>query len=561
MSDHSHTNGATVNDPIHSAMSDINAEFREREVQQRARDLGISYIDVSIIPINDDLLRIVEEEESQKAQMIAFFQVGRKLRIALVDPENSAAKKKIEQLKENGFTVNINICSIEKLTLAQRAYDRIKKTNTDSQDLREVNIEEADNIAEEIQTLVDIPKKFEEIQSDLALAILNRKAISLNASDIHFEWTKKGVRVRGRIDGLLTDFFLLSHRIAKGIIRQIKFNSKILANITDVPQDGQFVFQIGEREVMVRVSVLPENKGESIVLRYLDPQKQNLQLKSLGFLPENLEKIHYLLKQRDGFIVVTGPTGSGKTTSMYAMIKEINSPEKKIITLEDPVEYTLEGIVQSSINTEKGYSFSAGMKACLRQDPDVILLGEIRDFETAETALQASLTGHLVLSTLHTNSAVETITRLKDLKIPAYLISNALKGIVAQRLMRTICPHCAEEKPLSTQEKQHLMHILKPYIQAGKKLPHFSGKGKSGKGCQKCGNSGYKGRTVINEVITVDAEIEEMIGAQKSAHEIQKYLESKGQEFFPYNAAIKILEGVTDYPEAVRVLGNNFTQL
>lgn len=563
MSDTTQTNGNTGDEdelanPIKNAMSDINSEFKEREVQQRARDLGMSYIDISILPISDDLLRIVVEEESNEMQMIPFFQVGKKLRLAFVDPENKLLKRKIEKLQEEGFTLNLNICSAEKLQIAQHAYSRIKKQNTAAQSLENSALENVEDIAKEIRNLSNIPEKFEEIQSDLALAILNRKAITLNASDIHFEHTKKGVRVRGRVDGMLKDFFTLSYQIAKGIIRQIKFNSKILANVRDVPQDGQFIFPLQDREIMVRVSVLPEREGESIVMRYLDPQKQDLQISALGFSDENIEKIQKFLKQRDGFIVVTGPTGSGKTTTLYSLIKEINTPEKKIITLEDPVEYTLEGIVQSSINTEKGYSFTSGLKACLRQDPDVILVGEIRDFNTAETALQASLTGHLVFSTLHTNSAIETITRLKDLNIPAYLIANALQGIIAQRLLRKVCNTCAEERDLEDAEKSHLMSILKPYIQSGKILPKFSGKIREGKGCKKCGNTGYSGRIVINEIVEISEEITKMILEDKSSQEIKSVLDAKNQTFFPYDASIKILQGVTDYKEVVRVLGNTF---
>ncbi len=552
--------GQNSNNPIQSAIVDINTEFREREVQRKAQSLGIPYVDVSIIPINEDLLRLISEEESRELGMIAFFQVGKKLRIAIINNEKKEVQEKIESLKSEGFILNINMCSPEKLSLAQKNYSRIKKHNFETENLEKVSLESINNITKEIQNLSSIPEKFAEIQSDLALAILNRKAISLNASDIHFEYSTKGIRVRGRIDGILKDFFILSHSIAKGIIRQIKFNAKILANVGNIPQDGQFVFSLPERSIMVRVSVLPENEGESIVLRYLDPKKQEKGLSSLGFLSENLTQIKKLLLKREGFVVVTGPTGSGKTTTLYSMIKEINTPEKKIITLEDPVEYTLEGIVQSSINEEKGYSFQSGLKACLRQDPDVILVGEIRDFETAETALQASLTGHLVLSTLHTNSALETITRLKDLKIPSYMIGNALKGIIAQRLLRKVCPHCEEERDLEEGEKKNILRILKPFLETGKNIPKFSGKIKIGKGCEKCGKSGYKGRTVINEVLTISPKLSTMILEERTSSEIKEFLEKEGQPFFSYDASLKILQGITDYKEVVRVLGSSFLQ-
>jgi type IV pilus assembly protein PilB len=543
---------------MQSAISDINQEFREREVQKKAEQLGVSYIDVSLFPINDDVLKIISEEESHELQMIPFFQVGKKIRVATVDSTKKEFIAKITELEEEGNIVNINLCSKEKLLIAQQKYKNIKKHDSQAEDLEKQNLSMVKNISEEIKNLIDIPEKFKEIKSDLALGILNRKALSLNVSDIHMESLKNGVRVRGRIDGVLKDFFTLSSSIASGIIRQIKFNAKILSNLQGVPQDGQFIFFIEDREVMVRVSILPENNGESIVLRYLDPKKQNLDLHSLGFSDENFTKIENFLALREGFVVVTGPTGSGKTTTLYSLIKKLNSPEKKIITLEDPVEYTLNGIVQSSINEEKGYSFQSGLKSCLRQDPDVILIGEIRDFETAKTSLQAALTGHLVLSTLHTNSALETITRLKDLKVQNYLIGNALKGIIAQRLLRTVCPHCKEEQQLSEQEKQVLIGILKPLIDSGKKIPPFSGKTYVGKGCSQCGKTGYKGRTVINEILTITPDISKMILEEKNSNEIRQLLEKEGQTFFAYDAAIKILQGKTNFKEVVRVLGTQF---
>ena len=325
-----------------------------------------------------------------------------------------------------------------------------------------------------------------------------------------------------------------------------------------MPSDGQFSFPIEDREIMVRVSILPGKKGESIVLRYLDPQKQEVGLEKLGFSPSNKQQIDMLLSYREGLIVTTGPTGSGKTTSLYAMLKTLNTPEKKIITLENPVEYELPGIIQSSIQEEKGYTFAAGLKSCLRQDPDVILVGEIRSEETAETALQASMTGHLVLSTLHTNSAIGTLVRLRDLDVPNYLISNSLKGIIAQRLMRKPCPNCSEKIPFSQEQETLLLQILTPYAKDPEVLQSLKKVFTSGKGCKKCGKTGYKGRSVVSEVLIISREMSTMIAENVSKKEMIEYLKEKKHRFLSYDAAIKIIKGETDFKEAIRVLGKSF---
>lgn len=548
----------TMEQNVQSAIKEVNREFREREIQQKARELGIPYIDLSILPINDDMLRIISEEESKENNIIAFFQVGKKLRVALTDPDNPSTQSVLEQLKTQGFSLNINLCSPESLLFAQSFYLKIKKKDVSVEKLNEEILEKAENIAQEIKNLADLPKEFEAIKSDLALALLNRKAISTNASDIHLEGQKNGVRVRGRIDGSLRIFFVMSNKIASGIIRQIKFNAHIRSNTPDIPADGQFIFPVEGREIMVRVSVLPGNHGESIVLRYLDPQTQQLSLQELGFSPFHEKEIQHLLSSREGLLLSTGPTGSGKTTTLYTMLKTLNTPEKKIITLENPVEYEIPGIIQSSIQTEKGFSFSEGLKSCLRQDPDVILIGEIRDGDTAETALQASMTGHLVLSTLHTNSALETIIRLQDLHIPNYLISNSMKGVLAQRLLRSPCPDCKQTIPLLPEEKTLLKNILLPHVQNQEELDRFTSTQVSGKGCIKCGHTGYQGRTIISEIIVVSNSLSTLISQNASYNTLLKHLISKKHRFLSYDACIKILKGKTDFKEVIRILGKNF---
>lgn len=551
-------NNKATDHSVQSAIKEVNREFREREIQQKARELGMPYIDLSILPINDDMLRIISEEESKSGDIIAFFQVGKKLRVAITDPQNLETQSILNQLKTQGFSLNINLCSPESLEFAQTSYLKIKKKDTSVEKLNQSLLEKAENIAQEIKTLSDLPKEFEDIKSDLALALLNRKAISTNASDIHLEGQKNGVRVRGRIDGSLRNFFVMSHRIASGIIRQIKFNAHIRSNTPDIPADGQFIFPVEGRDIMVRVSILPEKHGESIVLRYLDPEKQQQSLQELGFSPFHEKEIQNMLSYREGLLLSTGPTGSGKTTTLYTMLKTLNTPEKKIITLENPVEYEIPGIIQSSIQNEKGFSFSEGLKSCLRQDPDVILVGEIRDGTTAETALQASMTGHLVLSTLHTNSALETIIRLQDLHIPNYLISNSLKGIIAQRLLRSPCPHCTHAVPLLPEEKKLLKSILSPHVPNQEELNRFTSTQTTGKGCVKCGNTGYQGRTIVSEIITVSHDLSTLLSQNASYNTLLQHLIHKKHRFLSYDACLKILKGKTDFKEVIRILGKNF---
>ncbi|HIQ56744.1 TPA: type II/IV secretion system protein [Candidatus Gracilibacteria bacterium] len=544
---------------INNAMSEINTEFKERETKKKAKNLHIKYINLSKLPINDDFLRLISEEESVAGKIITFFQIGKKLRIATPTPFKKRTKEIIQNLKNQNYSVDINLCSKESLLIAQKKYNKIKKRDRSVEEINAEILENAKNISDELQNLSHLSEKFKTINADLALAIINRTAIRFNASDIHIESLTKKTQIRARIDGTLRILFSIDQETAKNITRQIKFNANIASNLVGFPSDGQFSFPLNNRKINVRVSVLPSNKGESIVLRYLDPKKQNVELEQLGFSKDNKDKIDKVLQYNEGLIITTGPTGSGKTTTLYAILKNINTPEKKIITLENPIEYEIEGITQSSINTEKGYDFSDGLKSALRQDPDVILLGEIRDRKTAETALQASMTGHLVLSTLHTNSAVDTIIRLKNLEIPSYLISNSLKGIIAQRLMRKPCPHCTEIKKFSPQESILIQNILSEYTENKDILDKIKQTYLSGKGCDKCGQTGYKGRSVVSEVIILDKTIRNLISENKSRKNFVEYLQSTKHKFIAYDAALKIVKGESDIQEAIRVLGAEFS--
>jgi type IV pilus assembly protein PilB len=544
---------------IQSAISDINREFKEREVRRNAQALGIPYIDLSKIPINNDLLRIISKESSIEANIIPFFQVGKKLRVALTDPDKYESKNILEKLKNDNFILNVNLCSVESLKYAQKNYDSLKTIDSSIDEIQHQVLEKADDISKEILNITELGEKFNNIKPNLALEILNRKAISSNTSDIHIESEKNGFVIRGRIDGTLRIFFRLSRNIAIGIIRQIKFNANIASNLPGLPHDGQYKFLLENRTIGVRVSVMPSLYGDSIVLRYLDSEKQNITLEDLGFSPENDSYIKNVITYREGLVLTTGPTGSGKTTTLYSILKKLNIPEKKIITLENPVEYELPGIIQSSIHTDKGYTFSEALKSSLRQDPDIVLLGEIRDEITASTAMQASMTGHLVLSTLHTNSALDTIIRLNNLNVPSYLISSTLKCIISQRLIRKPCKKCKQENSFSDQEIEVTRKILSPYFQGdGDVIDKLNKKYFTGTGCSVCGNTGYSGRSVVSEVLMITPKLQNMISDNVNKKQFLEYLLKIKHKFLAYDAVLKILKGETDFREIFRVLGSSF---
>lgn len=367
------------------------------------------------------------------------------------------------------------------------------------------------------------------------------QAIKQQASDIHIETYEEWVLVRYRIDGVLHEILEIKRAAAPLVISRIKVMAKLDIAEKRIPQDGRIALRIGEHTIDVRVSTLPSNHGERIVLRILDKQAAELNLSSLGMPPTTLDILKKLIAQPHGIILVTGPTGSGKTTSLYAMLTELNEVTRNILTIEDPVEFDLPGIGQTQVNTKTQLTFAKGLRAILRQDPDVVMIGEIRDLETAEIAVQASLTGHLVLSTLHTNSALGAISRLKDMGVESFLLSSSLLGLMAQRLVRKLCVHCKKTRAVNKEEKI---------------IMNLQGKTKytlaEAQGCNECNHTGYKGRTGIYELIPIDDALRGMIHREDSLLTIEASLR-------PHIPTIrdagftKVLAGETSLAEILRV--------
>lgn len=537
-------------------LNDINQEFKEKEVQQRAESLAMPYINLLNFKVNPDVLSLLHEEESQIAHMVVFFQVGKKIRIAVGDPENIHAKQLIQKFKTEHFIVNVNLASEESIHKVQELYATSFYKKEEEEGITIENEEKmATEALEEFEK--DTEKDLSKKKSSDALSDIHALAVQMHVSDVHFQQEKNEVKVRFRIDGILQGITSLDAKAYEGMIRQIKMNASLKLNIVDKPQDGQYLFAVNERNIDVRVSVLPSVYGESIVLRFLDPKKGLVSLADLGFKKYALEKVASALSKPEGMILLTGPTGSGKTTTLYSMIDVLNKPQRKIVTLEDPVEYQIPGIVQCSVHEgeEEGLSYEEGLKSILRQDPDVIMLGEIREPKVANTAIQAAMTGHLVLSTLHSNSSIESFARLQDLQVSDYLLLPAMNAIIAQRLVRKICKYCKETRKRSEKNMGLIRKTVQNISSPGLEVPEVSETESYAKGCKLCNHSGYLGRVTIAEVLLISDTLKEVLRNNKNEKEIYKTALSEGFVSMKEDGVLKVLDGVTTLEEVLRVTG------
>jgi type II secretory ATPase GspE/PulE/Tfp pilus assembly ATPase PilB-like protein len=411
----------------------------------------------------------------------------------------------------------------------------------------------------EVTNLAEFKKKIEEFlkaNTTELLGIILGGTVSLNASDIHIEPEQKGAKLRVRMDGVLQDVLFLESKLYKALLSRVKLLSGLKLNVANRPQDGRFTILMGDTVIEIRVSTLPAESGESIVMRTLNP-KSLIEIEALGLRKDLVEIFNKEIQRPNGMIIVTGPTGSGKTTTLYAVLKKINSPEVKIITIEDPVEYHLEGLSQTQVDPTKGYTFANGLKALMRQDPDVILVGEIRDLETAEIALQAALTGHLVFSTLHTNDAAGAVARLVDLGVRPVSIAPAINMIVAQRLPRKVCKKCAKFVLPSPKDKEKIKkslagikkEILPPvFFDKDFKIPQAVG-------CEACNSTGYRGRVGIYETFLIDDKMERFILTSPSIAAMRELAIKKGMVLMQQDGLIKVLEGITTLDEIERLAG------
>ncbi len=540
----------------------IHREEEEKKTEEFATKLGLPYLSLNIAPIDPSGLTLVPLKKAEETETVILRKSGKDLKIAVKNPDNEKTKKLFEELKKQGFTLETFIVSRSSLENVWKRFKKVGKERKKITKEVEVASKKIGQLQEEINTFTDVKNKLETASSMTVtelLEIIFAGALKIEASDVHFEAEKEQIRLRFRVDGILQDVTNLPTTLYNSILSRIKILSELKINVHDTPQDGRFSISIEKQEIEIRTSIIPGAYGENIVLRILNPNTIALELKNLGLEKYALEIINKELKKPHGMIVNTGPTGSGKTTTLYAFVKKINRPDIKIITLENPIEYHLKGIEQTQIDPSKKYTFAIGLRAILRQDPDVILLGEVRDDETAGTAIHAALTGHLVFTTLHTNDAAGAIPRLVDMKVNPTLIPPALNLVIAQRLVRKICGNCSEKYKPNDKILSELKEILKTipanikntYPKLDKKLALL----KLGKGCKKCNMTGYKGRIAIMELFTIDKEMEKIIMKTPSIVEIQEMAIKKGMITMKQDGIFKVLNKITTLEELERVLG------
>ncbi|MCS7201191.1 MAG: type II secretion system ATPase GspE [Dictyoglomus sp.] len=499
--------------------------------------LGFPFKSLKEIKIDPEIAKMINFSKAKQDLILPLYKENNRVVVAMVDPANIMALDDIKMITKS---------EVEPVVVPKNEFLEVINRLWKSQEMKEI-IEDFTKVEEETQTLEVSEEEIREETGPTAKLVnsLLLEAVDQGASDIHIEPMEKGVRVRFRVDGILHQVANFAKKYHAPIVSRIKIISDMDIAERRVPQDGRIKMVIKGNTYDFRVSTLPGVFGEKVVLRILGRGEISLSLESLGFREENYKKYLKMLKTPYGIILVTGPTGSGKSTTLYASLNMINSPDINIITVEDPVEYQLPGIHQVQVNPKAGLDFAAALRSILRQDPDVILVGEIRDEETARIAIQAALTGHLVLSTLHTNDAPSTITRLIDMGIEPFLISSSLLGAVAQRLVRKICPNCKTSYEPTSEE----LEILESHLHIDvKNITLYKGKG-----CSNCNNRGYKGRTAIHEVMVIDDDIRELILKKVSKETIREAARRKGMNTLREDGLFKVLEGITTIEEVMRV--------
>ncbi|MBO6149652.1 MAG: Flp pilus assembly complex ATPase component TadA [Clostridium sp.] len=507
--------------------------------------LGIEFVDLTKINIPTELAQVVPKNIARQYQVVPVRVVRDEVFLAMQDPLNfyaieevrKAVQKRVVPMVATAAAVERSIQILYGNEGAAKAIEEMRREAAAKGETAAVESTFAANVIGE-----------EGAASAPTIRLVNsviERAVNDRASDIHMEPHETDLKVRMRIDGVLHEILTIPKELQASVISRVKIMSGMDIAERRIPQDGRFNVSMKDRVIDLRVSTLPTVYGEKIVLRLLDKSGGIVSTEAIGLAGEDLEKYRRLIRMKNGVLLIVGPTGSGKSSTMYAMINELNTPEVNLVTLEDPVEYNVNGVNQVQINDKTGMTFANGLRAILRQDPDIIAVGEIRDGETAEIAMRAAITGHVVLSTIHTNDAAGTIERLVDIGVEPYLVGSALKGVVSQRLVRRICPTCRTAYEASPEELEDLG------LPAGQKRILYKGAG-----CPDCYNSGYKGRAAVFEILIISREIRDLISAGANRAQVDAVLHAPGSDFVTLqeNAARMVLEGVTTVDEVNRVI-------
>lgn len=541
------------NEKLNDQLKQIYEDGRERNTENMAYKKGLFYIDLRKVNIEVPAIALIDEKTARDHQIVPFQIKGKELAVAMVDDEKENVKKILEDLKEKGYTLKIFMCSSTSLEHAFQRYGLVSKPReiiTDTLILSNVPKTDFSDLKKSL-AMVD--------QNDVSLTngLIFKAAVLSDVSDVHILPKEDQAIIKFRIDGVLSEVANMSTKMYFQIRDRIKLLARLKLNIQNSPQDGRFKIIDSEKEYQARTSAIPSQHGEILVMRVLSQSAMALSLENLGLDEDEVVLIKGMLSSPNGMVLVTGPTGSGKTTTLYSLLKEKSKPGTNIITIEDPIEYQMKGISQTQVNEKQGYDFHNGLKSILRQDPDVIMVGEIRDKETANIAIQASLTGHLVFSTLHTNEAAGTIARLMEFEIENDVMASSLKIIMSQRLVRKLCPHCKEEYdvPKETEEEiKNALSVLSP--KSNVEVPREIKKLYRSKGCAKCNNLGYKGQVGIFELLFINDDINELIKARASISEIRERAIQMGMTPLFHDGLNKVIKGETSMEELVRVSGD-----
>lgn len=533
------------------------AEMHEREeedvVQILSEKYGLPYADLALTDIDADALRLIPEPEARTAEVAAFAHVAHALSLAIHNPNNPALTKLREELASRGYTLKEFLVSKKSLEKAYERYADISLTTESKPGVFVVKPETLAKVAKDTDTRAALAEELTaagEAKSldrvTYLLEVILAGAFALRSSDIHFEPEEERTRLRLRIDGLLTDIHFFDPKTYHQLNSRIKLLSGIKLNVTNRAQDGRFSVAREDGQIEMRVSFIPGNYGESIVMRILDPKATKVSYKELGIHSKLLARLETEIRRSHGMLLTTGPTGSGKTTTLYSFLRGIHTPDIKIITIEDPVEYHLDGIVQTQIEGEK-YTFAEGLKSIVRQDPDVIMVGEIRDSETAGIAIQASLTGHFVFSTIHTNDAAGTFPRLADLGVDPKSFGSAVTVAMAQRLVRTLDPEKKKERPLTDAEKAMIAKVFEPLADTSLIPEKIETVWEPAPTSEN--ETGFKGRVGLYEAIFMDDELANILRDNPPSNEIAKVAAKQGYLTMAQDGVIKALQGVTSLSE------------
>jgi type IV pilus assembly protein PilB len=543
---------------ISKVQNDLNRSFQEGIVERKAAEFGMGYINLFGYPITSGALEHFKKGEVESMRMGCFNVNEDKLSIAVSRVNMPGQQQKVDSLMAQGHKIDFYYCSEESIDKILHTYGLIVENKVINDDI---------NLTEEVMSRLDsstlnkdtLQKAIDSCPTTTEmLEVILATAAGNHASDIHLEGDDSGYLVKMRLDGVMNTMAKLEHKRQKELESRIKLISKLKLNINDIPQDGRFSFQFKDLNLDVRVSMLPSSHGYSVVMRLLGNNNVSLDLTSLGFLDYHKVYIERAMKRNQGLILTCGPTGSGKTTTLYTLLNMLNDGMNKIITLEDPIEYKLDGVSQTQIDGEKGISFGAALRSVLRQDPDIIMVGEIRDIETADTAVNAALTGHKVLTTLHTNDAVGALPRMIEMGVKGYLFADAISVVIGQRLLRKSCPHCKVKTKLDSYSQEvftaNYELLLKNPIFS--KLPlieeiEFT----HSKGCEKCNMSGYIGRIGVYEVFDINSELKMILNENVTSPTIiRESLKKLNFITMIQDAIYKVILGDTDMEEVIRVV-------